>query len=71
MRPLTQVGPSGNWNIKVIPCIMNILLSYEIILAFYKIVIYKYEALMKEYIGFDIDCKKKMACVVENGKKDL
>ena len=25
---------------------------------------------MSKYIGFDIDCKKTVACVVENGKKD-
>ncbi len=27
--------------------------------------------LMDKYIGFDIDCKKTVACVVEKGKKDL
>jgi len=27
--------------------------------------------LMDKYIGFDIDCKKTVACVVENGKKDI
>ena len=26
---------------------------------------------MDKYIGFDIDCNKTVACVVENGKKDL
>ena len=26
---------------------------------------------MDKYIGFDIDCKKTVACVVQNGKKDL
>ena len=26
---------------------------------------------MNKYIGFDIDSKKIVACVVENGKKDL
>ena len=26
---------------------------------------------MDKYIGFDIDCKKTVACVVENGKKDI
>ena len=26
---------------------------------------------MSKYIGFDIDCKKTVACVVENGKKDI
>jgi len=29
------------------------------------------EALMNKYIGFDIDSKKIVACVVENGKKDI
>jgi hypothetical protein len=29
------------------------------------------EALMNKYIGFDIDRKKIVACVVENGKKDI
>jgi len=29
------------------------------------------EALMNKYIGFDIDCKKIVACVVESGKKDI
>jgi hypothetical protein len=27
--------------------------------------------LMDKYIGFDIDSKKIVACVVENGKKDI
>ena len=35
--------PSGNWNIKAIPCIMNKLLFYEITLAFYETMIYKYQ----------------------------
>ena len=26
---------------------------------------------MNKYIGFDIDCKKTVACVVQNGKKDI
>ena len=26
---------------------------------------------MDKYIGFDIDCKKTVACVVQNGKKDV
>ena len=26
---------------------------------------------MNKYIGFDIDSKKIVACVVENGKKDI
>ena len=26
---------------------------------------------MKKYIGFDIDCKKIVACVVESGKKNI
>jgi len=26
---------------------------------------------MSKYIGFDIDCKKVVACVVENGKRDI
>ena len=26
---------------------------------------------MDKYIGFDIDCKKTVACVVENGEKDF
>ena len=26
---------------------------------------------MDKYIGFDIDCKKTVACVVQNGKKDI
>ena len=26
---------------------------------------------MSKYIGFDIDCKKVVACAVENGKKDI
>jgi len=26
---------------------------------------------MSKYIGFDIDCKEVVACVVENGKKDI
>ena len=26
---------------------------------------------MDKYIGFDIDCKKTVACVVQNGKKDF
>ena len=26
---------------------------------------------MDKYIGFDIDCKKVVACVVENGKNDI
>jgi transposase len=26
---------------------------------------------MDKYIGFDIDCKKTIACVVQNGKKDI
>ncbi len=26
---------------------------------------------MDKYIGFDIDCNKTVACVVQNGKKDL
>lgn len=29
------------------------------------------EALVKKYIGFDIDSKKKVASVVENGKEDI
>ena len=33
--------------------------------------LYLQEALMDKYIGFDIDCKKVVACVVENGKKDI
>jgi hypothetical protein len=26
---------------------------------------------MNKYIGFDIDCNKVVACVVESGRKDL
>ena len=26
---------------------------------------------MNKYIGFDVDCKKIVACVVESGKKDI
>ena len=26
---------------------------------------------MDKYIGFDIDCKKTVVCVVESGKKDI
>ena len=26
---------------------------------------------MDKYIGFDIDCKKTVACVVQNGKKNI
>jgi len=26
---------------------------------------------MSKYIGFDIDCKKVVACVVEKGKRDI
>ncbi|HEW78553.1 MAG TPA: hypothetical protein ENH34_01100, partial [Phycisphaerales bacterium] len=26
---------------------------------------------MDKYIGFDIDCKKTVACVVQGGKKDF
>ena len=33
--------------------------------------LFSQEALMNKYIGFDIDSKKIVACVVESGKKDI
>jgi hypothetical protein len=46
-------------------------LSRHLFLLQNKIVNFKYKALGDKYIGFDTDCKKIVAYVVESGKKDI